>query len=344
MPVYNGEQYLVEAIESILNQTISDFEFIIIDDASRDSSMSIVREFARNDERILLIENQRNLGVSVSLNKGIRVARGEYIARMDSDDLSAPQRFEAQVAFMDANKDVGVCGTWVEYIGDRKHILEYPTNHDAIYARMLFENALAHPSVMMRKALLEDQGLFYDEDVRYALDYELWSRAIFKVKFANIDRILLQYRIHQQSISSRHGSEQHKLHDLAHRRLLAKLGFDYTDDEIRLHQKLSIHLYGDDVDFMRRSQRWLEKISASNKASQMIPQDIMDAELAEVWGRVCYQSPLHPVAILFYILLNPLRFHDNGTGLKLVLQRIWSRLGRRGLRANVVKRNPAKRG
>ena len=327
MPVYNGEQYLAEAIESILNQTFADFEFIIIDDASQDGSLSIVRDFARRDKRIQIIENQDNLGLSISLNKGIRAARGEYIARMDADDISTPQRFEDQVAFMDANPDIGICGTWVEYFGGDAEILKFPLNHDAIYARMLFENALAHPSVMMRAISIKEQGLLYDEEVQYAQDYELWSRAVIMVKLANIDQILLRYRIHSQRIGSKYGREQHQTHGLIYRRLLARFGLNFTSEDIHLHQLISTHRYGDDIDFIRRAQHWLEMISASNEISRTIPQETLDVELGEIWARVCQQSPLHPVKILIYILFHPLRFRGSASFQK-VLMRIWFLFGR----------------
>ncbi|MBC8508872.1 MAG: glycosyltransferase [Chloroflexi bacterium] len=325
MPVYNGEKYLAEAIESILNQTLTDFEFVIIDDASQDSSLIIAREFARRDERIQIVENAENLGISVSLNKSIAITRCKYIARMDADDISLPERLDVQVAFMDAYPEVGICGTWIQYIGQQNKTLKLPVEHDAIFARLLFENVLAHPTVMMRVASIREQALHYDEEVRFAQDYEFWSRAINRVKLANINRILLYYRIHSQGVGSRYGQEQHEIHALIYRRLLKKLGLDFTNEDIRLHHRLSTHQYGNDINLLRRTQDWLAMISVSNKASQMIPPAIMDAELGEVWARVCRQSPLHPVRIFIYILSHPFRFHS-GTGLREVLKRFASLL------------------
>jgi glycosyltransferase involved in cell wall biosynthesis len=321
MPVYNGEKYLREAIESILGQTFVDFEFIIVDDASQDCSLSIMREFALKDKRIRVIENEGNLGISVSLNKCVQYSRGEYIARMDADDISVPQRLETQVAFMDINMDIGICGTGVEYIEDKKIQIELPSNHAGIYARMLFENALAHPSVMMRTVSVREHSLYYDEKVRYAQDYELWSRAVSKVKLANIAQVLLYYRIHSQRIGSWYGKEQHGIHGLIYRRLLAQIGVDYTDENIQLHQQISIHQYGSDIKFLRSAQNWLATIHKENASSHVISSEALDDELTNVWASVCRQSALHPVWILFYLLSRPFGFHT-GTGLREILTRV----------------------
>ncbi len=326
MAVYNGERYLREAVESILGQTFTDFEFIIIDDGSQDHSLSILQDLSQKDRRIRIIENRENLGLSASLNKGIRAARGEYIARMDADDISNPERFEKQVAFMDAHPEVGVCGTWVEYIGDINDVLKLPLTHDAIHARLLFENALAHPSVTMRASLIRRENLYYDEDIRYAQDYELWSRAVTRTKLANVGRILVQHRTHSQRVGAKYGRKQQEVHDRVHRRLLEDLGVDYTDDDIWLHQHICTHRYGDDVDFLERTQRWLKLLSASNRTRRAIPPEIMEAELSMVWARVCRQVPLHPVRIFAYILFHPLDFRG-WAGVKGVLARIWPLFG-----------------
>jgi len=323
MPVFDGEQFLSKAIQSILNQTFGDFEFIIIDDASRDSSLAIARKFARRDARIQIIENPRNLGISATLNKGIRAAQGDYLARIDADDVSAPKRLEYQVDFMNANTAVGICGSWVKYIGDFDAVLKFPKNHDSIHARMLFENALAHPSVMMRSASIRERVLYYDEDVRYAQDYELWSRAVSRVMMANVDQVLVLHRAHSQRVSSRYGQIQQATHDMVHRRLLTELGLQFSDDDIRLHQQLSTHRYDEDVDFLKRTQRWLKAIAESNGISGVIPEDILAAELCEVWARVCQQTPLHPIKLLLYLLLNPMSFRGDA-GLKIAIARILS--------------------
>ena len=317
MPVHNGEKYVVDAIESILDQTFGDFEFIIIDDASQDNSLAILKEYALRDERIRVIENKHNQGISVSLNKGIAIARGEYIARMDADDISLPERFAVQTSFMDANPDIGVCGTYVEYIGGDFGAQPTLGTHDSIYARLLFENAFAHPTMMLRSEAVHDGNLYYDEDILYAQDYELWSRAISIVKMAIIENVLICYRIHPQRVGSKYGSKQRAVHNLIYRRLLTQLQVSFTEDEIRLHEQINSDYYKLGVDFLARAQQWLEKISTTNRKNQIIAPEIMDAELKRVWSWVCRLIYLHPIRIFFYLLFHPFRFHTY-TGLREV--------------------------
>ena len=323
MPVYNGEKYLVEAIESILAQTFGDFELIIIDDASQDNTLEILHEYASRDERIRVIENQQNLGISASLNKGLAVSRGEYIARMDADDISLDKRLAVQVDFMDKNTVIGVCGTWVECIGNWSEVMKFPVTHEEIFARLLFENALAHPSVMMRATLFHKKSLSYNESVKYGQDYELWSRAVQVVRMANIDQILLRYRIHSQKVSSRFGQEQLKIHHLIYERLFQIIGFNFTAEDIRLHQMISTYRYRHDVNFLSSSQKLLSNIYASNRCSQVIPQTSLDAELDRVWAWVCRLIYLHPMRILIYLLFHPFRFHTL-TGMREVGKRFGS--------------------
>ena len=321
MPVYNGEKYLVEAIESILVQTFRDFEFIIVDDASQDSTRAILHEYAGSDERIRIVENQQNLGISASLNKGLAVSRGEYIARMDADDISLDERLAVQVDFMDKNPEIGVCGTWVECFGSWSEVMKFPVSHEEILARLLFENALAHPSVIIRSKKFWENSLSYNETVKYGQDYELWSRAVQQVRMANLDRILLRYRIHSQKVSSRFGQEQLKIHHLIYERLFKIIDFNFTAEDIRLHQMISTYRYEHEVDFLRRSQLLLAGIYASNKVSQVIPLTTLDAELDRVWAWVCRLIYLHPIRIFFYLIFHPFRFHTF-TGMREVGIRI----------------------
>jgi len=323
MPVHNGEKYLVDAIESIIAQTFGDFEFIIVDDASQDNTLAILHEYASRDERIRVIENQQNLGISASLNKGFAVSRGEYIARMDADDISLEERLAVQVDFMDENTDIGVCGTWVECFGNWSEVMKFPVTHEEILARLLFENALAHPTVMMRAASFRDNSLTYDQSVKYGQDYELWSRAVQVVRMANIDEILLRYRIHSQKVSSRFGQEQLKIHHLIYERLFQIIGLNFTAEEIQLHQMTSTYRYKHDVDFLRRTQSLLARIYAANNISQDIPMKILDSELDRVWAWVCRLIYLHPIKIFLYLLFHPFRFHTY-TGMREVGKRIRS--------------------
>ncbi|HDL01964.1 MAG TPA: glycosyltransferase, partial [candidate division Zixibacteria bacterium] len=174
MSVYNDERYLSESVDSILNQTYKDFEFLIINDGSTDRSREILESYS--DPRIRLVRNDGNIGLTRSLNKGLALAMGEYIARMDADDISLPERLEKQVGFLDADSSVGVLGINSLLIDEDGNVLEKlqrPVTHDSIMAEMLTENRFVHSSVMLRKKLLKMSG-YYDEKLDMAQDYELF--------------------------------------------------------------------------------------------------------------------------------------------------------------------------
>lgn len=202
MSVYNGEKYLREAIDSILEQAFRDLEFVIVDDGSTDSTWAILASY--NDPRIVLLRNEENIGLTRSLNKGLAVARGEYIARMDADDTSLPERLEKQVAYLDAHPGVGLIGTWVEIIGERGErlsVLRRPVAPLFVKWSLLFDNCLIHSTVMYRRALVEKLG-GYDLLSFYAQDYELWSLMSFETQIAVLPEILVRWRSHSAGISA----------------------------------------------------------------------------------------------------------------------------------------------
>jgi glycosyltransferase involved in cell wall biosynthesis len=202
LPVYNGVSYLREAIESILGQTYTDFELIVIDDGSTDDSLLIIGEFA--DSRIRVF-SQTNMGLAASLNRAIELAKGRYVARQDQDDISFPQRFEKQMAFLEAHPDYGMVGTWAEiWIGDKKtrRAHKHPSDNLTLKFDLLFNNPFVHSSMMLRKSVFDEIGLYTnDKSRRLPEDYELWSRIARKFKVANIPELLQVYREVPGSIS-----------------------------------------------------------------------------------------------------------------------------------------------
>ncbi len=213
MSVYDGERFLRDSVESILGQRFADFEFIILDDGSTDSTWDILNDFGSRDKRIILIRNNKNIGLTKSLNKGLALARGEYLARQDADDLSLPQRLGIQVKFLDAHPEVSLVGTDIEIIDENgKHLIErhYPSNHESITAELLLKNhAIGHSTVLARLEALKEFG-GYDERLPYAQDYDLWWRLSRKRKVANLPEILVKWRDTPGSISRDRREEQHE--------------------------------------------------------------------------------------------------------------------------------------
>lgn len=205
MPVYNCELYIRESIDSILNQTFDDFELLIIDDASTDKTVDIIKAY--NDFRIQLIEKPQNSGYTNSLNYGLSIAKGEYIARMDGDDISLRERFAKQVSFLDANPDVVLCGTIISIIGTNK-IVSLPESHEDIKLLLLKSNCIAHPSVMFRNQKAKDFSILYDIYKEPAEDYDLWVRLLAIGKLYNLQEVLVNYRVHNFQVSKKRELQQ----------------------------------------------------------------------------------------------------------------------------------------
>ena len=208
MSVYNEpEEWLRESIDSILNQTFSDFEFIIINDnPERELNCKVLNDYQKQDERIVVVENEYNIGLTKSLNKGLEIAKGKYIARMDADDISLPERLKKQVGFMESHAQIGVCGASILCFGRRNQKQFYPENDKDCF---IFQRSpFAHPTVMIRNCVLKSGNYFYNSEFRYAQDYELWSRLSKVTCFHNLPEILLKYRVTDAQLTSKHYREQ----------------------------------------------------------------------------------------------------------------------------------------
>jgi glycosyltransferase involved in cell wall biosynthesis len=207
MPVYNAEKYVYEAIDSILKQTFADFEFLVFNDCSTDSSKEIILSF--QDPRIRFIDSTVNTGYVKHLNEGLLQAKGQYIARMDADDVADPMRFLQQVQYLNENEEVAVCGSWIQFIGSQEGIVEYSVDHiDIVTHLFLFGNAMAHPAVMMRSEVIRKYQLSYEAALEPAEDYELWYRISSVAKLYNIPNVLLKYRMHDRNESVLKRSKQ----------------------------------------------------------------------------------------------------------------------------------------
>ncbi|MFH1281198.1 MAG: glycosyltransferase [Candidatus Omnitrophota bacterium] len=241
MTVYNYQDYVGESIQSILSQSFADFEFIIIDDASIDKTSQAVNSF--QDKRIRYIRNERNIGQTKSLNKGIGVARGKYIARIDADDIAFPKRLELQVEFLERNPSVGVVGTWLQSVDQNKKLIRksrYPLMPSL--PRLLLLNlfnwpCLTHPTVMIRKDVFAKTGL-YNESYFISQDYDLWLRISRHYPVRNIPHIMLNYREHSNSLSrAKRGSTREEVRQIIIanvRFFLPDLGEKEYDSLVRL--------------------------------------------------------------------------------------------------------------
>lgn len=287
MPVYNGERYLKEAIDSILSQTRKDFDFLIINDGSTDSSEEIIKSY--HDPRITLVNHDKNRGLVEALNQGLDLACGDYVARMDCDDVSLPSRLEKQVCFMDKNKDVGVCGTWIKFIGTNR-IKKYPVSHESIKFNYLYSCPIAHPTIMIRKSIFAANNIKYDDNYKHAEDYELWSRTMNTFCFANIPEVLLHYRKHDEQVTNIHSKEQ------TDKRI--KIRAKYLSDQLGLSQNdkkdIARWLYLDEYlpseDMLIGTDILLEKMTIANTDKKVFKETDFNKYLAERWWEVCTAS------------------------------------------------------
>ena len=214
MSVYNGAHYLQKSVDSILKQTFINFEFIIIDDGSTDDTWQVLSEYANRDSRLKPFQNTENLGLTKTLNRGLKLARGEYIARLDADDKSFPERLEKQVAYLQSHPSVALVSTGVQYVdpeGKELRIDIPPTNSTVLRWEFLFRNPLRHPTVMWRRELVRDKVGDYDPDFVCTQDYDFWVRISEKLNIATIPSVLVQMSWHNQSISAKKAKKQDAL-------------------------------------------------------------------------------------------------------------------------------------
>lgn len=232
MPVYNREQYLEESIESILNQTFTDFEFIIVDDQSTDSSWQIIQQYAAKDSRIVAVKNTGKKGCYPARNCGHRLAKGKYIAVMDSDDIALPERLQTQFDFMEQHPDIDICGSWLKSFGTEERVNQTLEKHEEIRDQMFFGCSIPHQTVIYR---MTQQKLFYSENYASAQDYELFCRKMNELKFANIPEVLLLYRVHLNQISTASRKEQSDNGDRTRLRNIETIGITLSEKEKQIY-------------------------------------------------------------------------------------------------------------
>lgn len=292
MPVYNAEKYIYEAIDSILNQTIEDFELIIVNDGSTDNSEEIIKSF--NDTRIKYYRNDINRGLIYSLNRAISISTGEYIARMDSDDISLPNRLEEQISYLEKNKDISIVGSWAEIFGKgvRKKYYKPEILHDSIRANMFFRCELVHPSVVYRKTFVDSMKILYDEDYKSCEDYQLWVRALKKYKCANIPKVLLKYRYVSNSVTRIADLKENKvnrdnLHKKIYKQMLIEFKFYPDNEELDVHRIISTEETIKSIDILYKIEKYLNKLIEHNCIHQIIDVKSFSNQMGYWWYRCC---------------------------------------------------------
>jgi len=289
MPVYNGEMYLREAIESILNQTYTDFEFLIINDGSTDNSENIIKSYI--DSRIRYEKNETNLKLIATLNKGIKLANGKYIVRMDADDISLPTRIEKQVAFMEQNEGVGICGSWFTAFGDvAESICKYKEQHDEILFKMFYQCHFCHPSLIIRKKVFDNLKVPFDKRYIHAEDYEFHFRLSTKWKFHNLQESLIKYRIHGSSVSRQYNDVQLRNSLEIRKMFFSLLAIDCSQEELKAFEALNHQDYKVISITSKNVQTLLESMLKENHQKKVFDISFLEKEVKALWLNYCYHK------------------------------------------------------
>lgn len=290
MPVYNGERFIKAAIESILNQTFTNFELIILNDGSTDKTLSIIKSFS--DPRIRLIQNDEKSGLAHIRNKAIAASRGEYIALLDSDDISYSNRLQKQVDFLNSNPQHCLVSSWTDIINSDGKLIDkqaYLYTDKEIQIRLFFHNCIAQSSVMLRKSMLPSISP-YDTSFPPAEDYHLWVRMAARYQMHIIKEPLIQYRVHDaNTLTGNREATDKAVKDILKYQLEC-LGFtNVSDCEINVHLALVYNTYSVDRHFIKRANQYFSKILVANKKYKYMAQQDLKAAI-----KLYMQLPLKP--------------------------------------------------
>ncbi len=310
MPAYNGAKFIWEAISSILNQTFQHFELIVVNDGSTDATHEIVSQFT--DQRIRMISRTENKGLAFTRNEALRQSSGKYVAVLDCDDIALPCRLADQVAFLEANPDYALAGSWVQPIGSEGKpagpVWQYGSTSEELKAGLLLRNQFAQPSVMLRRDAIPEEG--YSDDFPPAEDYELWLRIARKAKVANLPKVLTYYRLHADNISSLKNAVVQEKDRVIRFNQLNFLLDDFTPADAEIFEVLTgaeSHGKYRQIDFLLLLDRILE----ANQKRNIYDPYVLAEILSSYWQKTLIEGPEYNPALLMLYLKSSFRHtHD----------------------------------
>lgn len=290
MPAYNAEKYIAEAIDSILNQTFADFDFIIIDDCSSDRTAEIVKSYT--DPRIRFYQNEHNMGVAATLNRGLDLATGEYIARMDSDDISYPERFEKQFDFMENNPEIAVLGAGIQMFSAKIGERLFSESYNELKIDLLFASCFAHPAVMLRSKYFGNGKLEYDLSFNKMEDFDLWDRTAIVYPIASFPEVLLKYRIHPNQITQNYDDEYKKQLQMLKIRQISRLGLDNTASEFESYFSFCEGKFDTSSDNIYSLARFFNLIEEKNKSVSLYNEVLLKSTFKSIIKGLIEKLPL----------------------------------------------------
>lgn len=285
MPVYRGEAFIAEAVESILAQSHENWELLALDDCSPDGSVSILESF--NDSRIRILRNEKNRGVAFGRTRCVQEAKGEFCAWLDQDDYSEPDRLALQVEAFRADPELVLCGSAIRVFGDGERIENVPLDHHWIKASLLFENPFATSALMFRTQIFRNHDLTFRQDLFPAEDFDVFSKIVFLGRARNLPEVLTHYRLHPGQGSSnkeRLVRGHNYVIDTIVRRLLA----EYSEEDANIHHRISQGIQESDPDFIERADAWLARLEEANRQKQVFEPMALQSVLASRWKGICH--------------------------------------------------------
>ncbi|MBA2611551.1 MAG: glycosyltransferase family 2 protein [Bacteroidetes bacterium] len=326
MAAYNAEEFISVAIDSILNQSFRNFEFIIINDASTDRTLSIINTY--NDERIKIITNQKNCGLAVSLNIGIRAATGKYIARMDADDISDLSRFEKQYQFLEENPEIDVCATAMQLFGTENNISGNDVStDDEIKAELIWGCPTNHATMLMRLDKIKKYNLFYDETFGVGQDWKFWYDVKNYVKIFNFIEPLYLYRRGEQNVTVQFKDKSRERSLRMHKILLADLAIPFTDEDLKIHQFINgLFSLTPSPDNVKKAKFWLKKILLQNKIIKKYEEKTFEATALKKWNHLFFLIvPYGHNTVFKYFLVTGIRWNHLSYYLKYSVNKLIGR-------------------
>jgi glycosyltransferase involved in cell wall biosynthesis len=308
MLAYNSGKFIGQSVESVLKQTFADFELLIVFDESSDNTIQIISEFAEKDSRIKILKNENKKGIVGAANTGLKYAKGEYIARLDSDDIAFPGRLEKEADFLDKNKDFGLVGggyRQIDSVGNETFNFWKPqASPDKIKAILLFENYFAQSTVMFRKSILSNTG-FYDENVVSAEDYNLWVRMAEITKVWNFPEVFVYYRVHDASDTKKTIGIREKMLNITHKYIFEKIGLEYTPEELHLHFSIYNNNFKPSMEFLENVKKWFSRLKSFNDKNHVYNEKTFDEVLSEKWFEICFHSTSLGTGVFKYYFTRP---------------------------------------
>lgn len=286
LPVYNVASYIEDTIASILEQTFADFELLVLDDCSTDETVAKVQSI--RDVRLRFIQNSYNLGRAGTDNAALPYIRGEFIAKMDGDDLCHPERLARQVAFLESQPDINVVGSWMQNFGTSTYLNRYPIGPEASQVITLFTLPVGNPSVMLRARLFQEEGMSYNPVLRQTEDYDFFARHIRELRVATLPKALIKYRVPSNAIKNAVLIERATVADSVRERLLQTWGIDYTARELHIHNTIAMLDRPLGEVRLEEVEAWLYKLLAYNDGHKLFEPTALRQGIADRWFEVCY--------------------------------------------------------